>query len=508
MIPTFSEFPEILIVVITLLILLIFLYTKLTTSNKKLKQLTQEQSKFKENTNTEIELLKEKLTNESTIKESTSLKLEQSDEKLTSEIALKNSLHLELTNFKERFSDVFNKESALINLNLQIKEKEDEILLLRESYRNKKVTFDNLKHDAAIYDETIELAELGFYQPSFNFDQSDQYKNKIKRAKSDQKQMIKDETAVSCYTEWTIEGSKTKGKTFSRRNIRMTARAFNNECDAAIANVKWNNAAQMIERINKAYAAINKLNETNKVVIDKEYFELKISELKLTHEYHEKKQQEKEEQAEIRERMREESRLEKELEASIKEEGKYQSLLDKAQKQAQKSSGEKLSLLEEQIAKLNADLEQAHNKSERAKSMAEQTKVGHVYVISNEGSFGKDVYKIGMTRRLEPLDRVKELGDASVPFLFDVHAMIYTENAPELEKSLHTEFNLRRMNLVNTRKEFFNVSLQEIEQAVKNKDVEAEFYLTAEARQYKESEAIREQQAGLQRKAIEYPEAI
>lgn len=140
--------------------------------------------------------------------------------------------------------------------------------------------------------------------------------------------------------------------------------------------------------------------------------------------------------------------------------------------------------------------------------MAEQTKVGHVYVISNIGSFGKDVYKIGMTRRLEPLDRVKELGDASVPFLFDVHAMIYTENAPELEKSLHTEFNQRRLNLVNNRKEFFNVNLEEIEKAVQDKDVDAEFYLTAEARQYRESQAIREQKIEQKEKAIEYPEVI
>jgi hypothetical protein len=196
------------------------------------------------------------------------------------------------------------------------------------------------------------------------------------------------------------------------------------------------------------------------------------------------------------------------MEDALKEENKFQNLLAKATKQAQKSTGDKLSELEEQIAKLHNELAEAHEKSERAKSMAEQTKAGHVYVISNVGSFGENVYKIGMTRRLEPLDRVKELGDASVPFLFDVHAMIYTENAPDLEKSLHNEFNDRRLNLVNNRKEFFDVELLEIEKVVKDKHGDAEFHITAEARQYNESKAIRANREKSISQVIEFPEEI
>jgi hypothetical protein len=460
----------------TLLLLIIFLYFKLRASNNQFNKSLTEQSKLKE--------------------------------ELINEIASKNDKSLELEKLTERFSDVFNKESFLAGINLKIEEQTSELEFLRESYREKKVIFDHLKNEAAIYDETIELAELGFYNSSFSFDHSEKYKEAITLTKSKSKKMLFDKKAVICDIKWTLDGSIVKGNTMTIRSIKLTTKAFNNECDSAISKVKWNNATRMIERINKAFIAINKLNEPNSIYILPEYLDLKIQELKLTHEYYEKKQQEKEEQAEIREIMREETRLEKELELSIKEEDKYQNLLDKAQKQAQQLSGEKLTLLEEKIVKLSADLEQAHNKSERAKSMAEQTKIGHVYVISNEGSFGKGIYKIGMTRRLEPLDRVKELGDASVPFLFDVHAMIYTENAPELEKSLHAEFNHRRLNLVNNRKEFFNVNLQEIEKAVQDKDIEAEFHLIAEARQYKESEAIREQQAELQEKTFEYPEAI
>ena len=142
--------------------------------------------------------------------------------------------------------------------------------------------------------------------------------------------------------------------------------------------------------------------------------------------------------------------------------------------------------------------------------MAEQTKRGHVYVISNIGSFGERIFKIGMTRRLDPDDRVKELGDASVPFTFDVHAMIFTDNAPELEGKLHAAFSDRRMNLVNMRKEFFKVELGEIREKVEELVPEAEFIETIEARQYNESLAILAQrnEHHAQDALSAYPEAI
>jgi hypothetical protein len=241
------------------------------------------------------------------------------------------------------------------------------------------------------------------------------------------------------------------------------------------------------------YHSINKLNETNQVVIDPSYLNLKLQELQLAFEYVEKKQAVKEEQAEIRSQMREEAKLDQEKEQAVKEEERFTKLLTKAKEQANKAAGDKLAALNEQIAKLDEELRLAHEKSERALSMAQQTKSGHVYVISNIGSFGKDVYKIGMTRRLEPLDRVKELGDASVPFIFDVHAMIYCDDAPALESTLHRVFDERRLNLVNTRKEFFHVTLDEIKNEALNLAPEAEFVFTAEARDYHESQSILEQ---------------
>lgn len=382
---------------------------------------------------------------------------------------------------------------------------------LRSSYKDKKVIFDNLVKEAAIYDESIELAELGFYKPHFDFDTSEKFKEKIYSVKSEQKHMIFNKEAIYCNTEWTVEGSKAKGRTMTNRGIRLTARAFNNESDLAISNTRWNNAVRMEQRIEKVFNAINKLNASNRIYISEEYLVLKLKELRLTHEYKEKKQQEKEEQTEIRRQMREEAKLEQEMEKAIKDEEKYQKLLEKAKADAEKVTGTKLASLKEKIASLDIELAEAKEKSERAKSMAEQTKIGHVYIISNIGSFGEDVYKIGMTRRLEPLDRVRELGDASVPFLFDVHAMIYAEDAPTLEKSLHKSFDFKRLNLVNNRKEFFQTTLEEIKNETFKISPDAEFIETAEARQYRESQAIRAQreEQNLKTSAIdEFPNSI
>ena len=410
--------------------------------------------------------------------------------------------------YTKEYSNIISIDEEIIKSQKE-KEKIDKTIAdLKQSYKEKKIIFDKLLKQVAIYDEEIELAELGFYKPSFDFDTSEEYKEEIIKVKSLQKEMISAKTAIYATTEWTVEGSKAKGRTMTNRGIRLTARAFNNECDSATSNIAWNNIERMEQRIIKAFEAINKLNESNHIVIEYDYLKLKIKELKLTHEYKEKKHDEKEEQAEIRRQMREETKLQQEVEKAQKDEEKYQKLLDKAKNEAEKASGDKLNKLQESIKALNLDLEEARVKNERAKSMAQQTKSGHVYVISNIGSFGENVYKIGMTRRLEPLDRVKELGDASVPFIFDVHAMIYSDDAPALENSLHKLFDSQRVNLVNSRKEFFKVTLEEIEAQAKKISSNVEFIKTAEAKDYTESKAIRMQ---LQNKAdikFELPEEL
>ena len=402
------------------------------------------------------------------------------------------SANEQIDTMQRRFKPVIDIELEADKIRAEKVQLEDTIAQTRATYREKRALLDKLVREAAIYDEEIKLAELGFYKPHFDFDASEIYKNQITRNREKQKQLVTEKTAIQALTEWTLEGSKAKGRTMMNRAIRLTARAFNNECSTAVANVRWNNVQRMEARIIKAFEAINKLNESNQIIIGRDYLNLKIEEIRLTYEYHRKRQDEKEEQAEARRLLREEAKLQKEAEKAASEEEKYQRLLDQARRQAEGASASQMDALQRKLDTLNKQLAEAHEKSERAKSMAEQTRAGYIYVISNIGSFGSGVYKIGMTRRLEPSERVKELGDASVPFSFDTHAMIYTKDAPSLEKALHNAFEQHRVNMVNNRKEFFRVSLQDICGEVRKTFPEAAFLNTAEAQEYNETIAMAE----------------
>lgn len=275
---------------------------------------------------------------------------------------------------------------------------------------------------------------------------------------------------------------------------KLMLRAFNGECDAAIAKVTWTNVTNMEARVQKAFEALNKLDSTNQISITSQYLRLKLEELYLEFELEQKIQAEKEEQREIREQMREEEKALKELEKAAKdaqlEEERYQRALEKAKADVEKAKGAELEKLNAKIAELNANLEIAHAQKVRAISQAQLTKSGHVYIISNIGSFGENIYKIGMTRRLEPLGRVKELGDASVPFDFDVHGMIYSDNAPGLENTLHRHLESKRLNMVNNRAEFFVTNINEIEQIIKEFNLSVKLTKIAEAKEYRESISI------------------
>jgi len=381
---------------------------------------------------------------------------------------------------------------------------------LRQSYREKKVIHDRLAQEVAIFDDRLAFAEMGVYEPHFDFDTSEQFKSAIEGVRARQKAMISNKTAVICRTNWTVDGSASKGRTMTERSIRLTLRAFNSECDAAISNTRWNNANAMEKRIENARNQIDKHNASSAVEITNEYFRLKLEELRLTHEYREKLKQEREEKVEAARAAREEQKLMRELEAAEAEEARYQRMLDKAKAEVASAMGPKLDAYTQQIAMLEQDLADAHAKADRARAMAEMTKSGYVYIISNIGSFGPDLVKIGLTRRLDPADRIRELGDASVPFLFDTHAVIYSDDAPGLEKALHNEFAPQRVNATNFRKEFFRVSIEQVEGAVKRLAPEASFFRDIEAQEYFETLALRNAQLAQQTARAEhaFPEAI
>lgn len=344
-------------------------------------------------------------------------------------------------------------------------------------------------------EEDLSFNDLGLYRPHFDYGDAESYRRAIQECRDEIKLAIKQGGAVIWGAAWQVEGSSSKGERMQKQYGNLMLRAFNGECDAAIASVTWSNVTKMEARLSQDFDAINKLGATMKAELSSSYLSLRLKELRLVYEYAQKKHEEAEEQRRIKEMMREEERVLRELEKAKQEadadERRYQKALERARQEAASAKGAELAELNEKVKELERSLAEAHARGERAVSQAQLTKRGHVYIISNVGSFGRDVFKIGMTRRIDPMERVRELGDASVPFSFDVHALIHSDDAPALEALLHKQFAHGRMNLVNDRKEFFRVQLDAIGELVRSQGLNFEMTLIAEAREYRESELRR-----------------
>ncbi|WP_148250632.1 DUF4041 domain-containing protein [Raoultella terrigena] len=316
----------------------------------------------------------------------------------------------------------------------------------------------------------------------------------LQKARELTKSLIKTSKAASCdYVEP------------NRRNtaIKFVLDAFNGKVDSTLSKIKHNNYGKLSQEIKDAFQLVNYNGSAfRSAKITDIYLQARLNELKWGVAVNEIMLEEKEEQRRIKEQLREEEKARREYERAIKEAEKeektIQQAIDKATKELMLAGEEQRLALEQKLAELQIKFEEAEAKNQRAISMAQQTRSGHVYVISNIGSFGEDVYKIGMTRRLEPLDRVRELGDASVPFAFDVHAMIYSDDAPSLENHLHKVFNEKQVNKVNSRKEFFNVGIKDIKSTVANMKIDAHWTMFADAKEYRESLAIENERSAAQ----------
>lgn len=350
-----------------------------------------------------------------------------------------------------------------------------------------------LQKKIIVAEETIELEEFSLYSPKFDFCNSDLYREKLDEVRENEKYMIKAKTAWVCGKKWAVSGDEKKGQKMVEGQAKVALRAFNIECDAAVAAVKFNTFDRCVERIKKSYETINKSNESIELTISSDYALLKIEELRIALEYQKKKQEEKEAAKELRAQLREEARLAKEIEEARKETEKekehYLNALSKIKSQISTCTDEtEREALAAREKELHEGLASVELKLADIDYRQENQKAGYVYVISNIGSFGEGVYKIGMTRRLDPMERIDELGDASVPFKFDIHAMIFSSDAPKLETALHHAFESKRVNKVNNRREYFRVGLDEIKEVIKNNhDKTVEFIDVPEAIQYRES---------------------
>lgn len=398
----------------------------------------------------------------------------------------------------ERFENLEIKKAA--ELDEYIEQKEQEKEKLKQKIEEYTIQCNELKDKADLYIDATSFSDVGLYQPKYNFMSSLEAKEKLMKCRKQQKDMIKAGTAVKRPQEFMWNGSKAEGKRALNSFTKQMLRCFNFESQVIIGNVTIGNMDRSMLKIEKSYEDINKFNEKyTGLALSKKYLKRKLEELEIAIEYAMIVDAEKEELKEQREREKEEKALQREINNRKK-------IIDKDIKHYEKIIAE----LENKLAKAQSETEkeelqrqlheQETHKEEKAKEKEEldyrqaNATAGYVYVISNIGAFGKDVVKIGVTRRLDPLERIKELSSASVPFKFDVHALIFSDNAYKLESDLHKYFNDYRVNKVNLRKEFFRIPIDDIESKLEEyKNLTVNFTKEAEADEYYQTLAIEEE---------------
>lgn len=337
--------------------------------------------------------------------------------------------------------------------------------------------------------ETAMLQEVGIYEFRHDMENADKYKEALaslrKRIRAQAKHAVDGSNA-----NWTVNESRSEGRKMIRGMSKLLLSVYNNEVDNAVAKMRPYKLSDVLERIERRKQTIERLGAPLGISIDFDYHRLREQELELTADWTEKKEQEKEERRAERERLREEAKAKRELLAEQKR------LRNKLALEQRKFEEAVQHANEEEREQLEAKLEELRNEAESVDFRLTHVRAGHVYVISNIGSFGEGVVKIGMTRRLDPMDRLTELSGASVPFKFDLHGMIFSEDAVELESNLHSHFAEQRLNLVNRRKEFFRTTPQKVKKALKRMNlltVVTEFREGALATEWHMSENQRKQ---------------
>lgn len=343
---------------------------------------------------------------------------------------------------------------------LGILEVKEEILKLEENKKelseeliglNKEITV--VKKSLIETQEIAMLQEVGVYQYTSVLESSEGYSEKIEELQTQIKDRnITNGGAITAAQGWTVNGSTTEGAKMIKEFSKLMLRAYNGEVDDALRTLKPYKLQAAIDRVNKVETSIEKLGKTMSIAIDDNYHNLRISEIKLTADYLAMKEDEKERQKEEKLRLKEEEKAQKEFEKEKeklnKELSHHQAVLAKADETGNTQAAEEA----------KAKIAEVQNGISGVEERAANIRTGYVYVISNIGSFGEEVLKIGLTRRLNPEERIQELSDASVPFKFDTHAIIFSADAVSLEKQLHQELDAHRVNKVNGRKEFFRAT--------------------------------------------------
>lgn len=317
---------------------------------------------------------------------------------------------------------------------------------------------------AKVREEHI-LQEVGIYDYHHRLEDSIAYKEPLARVQTRIKEMgLKDGGAVTATNDWVVNGSKTEGRKMVRETSKLMLRAYNAEADRLVQTMRPYKLEAAVDRLTKSREMVSKLGRSMSIDISSAFHAARVEELKLTADFLAKLQEEKEAEREEKARLREEAQARKEFEAEkarlLKEQSHYERALEQM-----RANGDEAAVAAAE-AKLLEIADAIHGVEEREANI----RAGYVYVISNVGAFGERMVKIGMTRRLEPMDRVKELGDASVPFRYDVHALFFSDDAVGIETKLHQALAAQRVNRVNLRREFFYATPKEVEELLASLD--------------------------------------
>jgi hypothetical protein len=318
---------------------------------------------------------------------------------------------------------------------------------------------DELRGQVVVTEERALLQEAGVYEYQHPLGDAVAYQGVLAGLQEQIKAMAKpDGGAVLAASNWQVNGSEAQGRTMLRDYSKLMLRAYNAEADNLVRTLKPYKLQAAVERLGKVAATIARLGRTMDIRVSDEYHRLRVRELGLTADYQEKLAEEKERDREEKARLREERRIQQEIErerARLEKERQHYANAMAALEANGDITG---------MAQLQQRLEQIDTAIQDVDYRAANVRAGYVYVISNIGAFGENMVKVGMTRRLEPMDRVRELGDASVPFTFDVHALFFADDAVGIEAQMHARLADRRVNLVNQRREFFYATPAEAKQ--------------------------------------------
>ena len=404
--------------------------------------------------------------------------LEAKLQKLTDDIEIKK---IELAKFEKQIK----KGKEVISLDTELAQKRNELARLNE--------------EITVANGNLNLQEFGFFERQYSFSDSTKYKDKLDSLRIQQKSMIKNGTAGRIINPMLLDNSKSKGKAMQNQLIKAALRGFNGEADALLVKVSVVNVDNKIKALRKVFEQLNKMYSRNLIEITYPYLDLKIEELRLAAEYELQKQEEKELLREQREKEREDKKLQAEIKAKRKQLEKdrdhFKNMVAKVTELLKEAKNDEVDELRRQLAEYQDKLSELDEIEEDIDYREGHATAGYVYVISNIGSFGEDVYKIGVTRRLEPLERIRELSSASVPFQFDVHALIFSEEAFALETELHNQLANYKVNKVNGRKEYFRVPFDEIRSILgTHKELTVELNEDAEAFEYRQTKAIESKQ--------------